>query len=84
MRRHPVYVSFERRWQLPVYFQLRWKEIIGTLEDTLSLTRLESITPKGMGFGSPVFINELTVARWLLCNAPGGIDLDRYFCVLEL
>src|SRR6266511_3375120 len=40
MRNHPVYASFERRWQLPVYFQLRWKEIIGAMEDTLSLSRL--------------------------------------------
>jgi hypothetical protein len=39
MRQHTVYTSFERRWQLPVYFQLRWKEIIGALEDTLTLTR---------------------------------------------
>lgn len=36
MRSHRLYKSFERRWQLPVYFQLRWKDIIGTLEDSLS------------------------------------------------
>lgn len=47
MRHHMVYASFERRWQLPVYFQLRWKEVIGTLEDTLTMTRLESNNPKG-------------------------------------
>ncbi len=35
MRSHPSYVAFERRWQLSVYFQLRWKEIVGRLEDTL-------------------------------------------------
>lgn len=38
MRSHPVYISFNRRWQLPIYFQLRWKEIIGRLEDNLSTT----------------------------------------------
>ncbi|WVW86287.1 hypothetical protein I302_108329 [Kwoniella bestiolae CBS 10118] len=36
MRTSPSYESFERRWQLPVYFQLRWKEIVGTLENSLA------------------------------------------------
>ena len=38
---HPTFVSFERRWQLPVYFQLRWKEIVTHLEDALSTRKLE-------------------------------------------
>ncbi|KIK67348.1 hypothetical protein GYMLUDRAFT_37448 [Collybiopsis luxurians FD-317 M1] len=37
MRAHPVYSMFEKRWQLPVYFQMRWKEIIGKVEDALAL-----------------------------------------------
>lgn len=36
MRRHTIYSTFQRRWQLPVYFQLRWKDIVGKLEDALS------------------------------------------------
>lgn len=40
MRSHPVYIAFGRRWQLPVYFQLRWKEIVGKLEDSLSNTTI--------------------------------------------
>jgi hypothetical protein len=36
MRAHPTYASFERRWQLPVYFQLRWKEIVGAFEESLA------------------------------------------------
>ncbi|KAK8853311.1 hypothetical protein IAR55_004015 [Kwoniella newhampshirensis] len=36
MRASPFYESFERRWQLPVYFQLRWKEIVGGLEAALT------------------------------------------------
>lgn len=36
MRSHPVYLTFQRRWQLPVYFQLRWKDIVGKLEEALS------------------------------------------------
>ena len=47
MRQHPTYLAFERRWQLPVYFQLRWKEIVGTLEEMLTTVRLEPIIPKG-------------------------------------
>jgi conserved oligomeric Golgi complex subunit 2 len=40
MREHPIYATFERRWQLPVYFQLRWKEIVGDLEISLSENQL--------------------------------------------
>ncbi|KAI9507427.1 COG complex component [Russula earlei] len=38
---HPIFLTFERRWQLPVYFQLRWKEIVTRLEDILSTSKLE-------------------------------------------
>jgi conserved oligomeric Golgi complex subunit 2 len=41
MRAHPVYSAFEQRWQLSVYFQMRWKEIIGKLEDVLAVTRID-------------------------------------------
>lgn len=37
MRGHPVYLLFQKRWQLPVYFQLRWKDIVTGLESALSL-----------------------------------------------
>ncbi|KAL6300485.1 COG complex component [Sparassis latifolia] len=46
MRGHPVYATFERRWQLPVYFQLRWKEIVTKLEESLATTRLERVNNK--------------------------------------
>ncbi|KZS98509.1 COG complex component [Sistotremastrum niveocremeum HHB9708] len=36
LRSHPISQTFEKRWQLPVYFQLRWKEIAVTLDDALS------------------------------------------------
>ena len=36
MRSHPISDSFRSRWQLPVYFQLRRKEIILKLEDALN------------------------------------------------
>ena len=41
MAAHPIFLAFERRWQLPVYFQLRWKDIVTRLEDSLSTNRLE-------------------------------------------
>ncbi|KAF9241626.1 oligomeric golgi complex component, COG2-domain-containing protein [Melanogaster broomeanus] len=40
MRSHPVFVAFNRRWQLPIYFQLRWKDIVGKLEDCLTAVTL--------------------------------------------
>lgn len=47
MVKHPVFTAIERRWQLPVYFQLRWKEIVGPLEEALSVTKLEPTAIKG-------------------------------------
>ena len=41
MAAHPTFLAFERRWQLPVYFQLRWKDIVTRLEDSLSTNKLE-------------------------------------------
>ncbi|KAI0301006.1 oligomeric golgi complex component, COG2-domain-containing protein [Multifurca ochricompacta] len=41
MAAHPTFLAFERRWQLPVYFQLRWKEIVTRLEEALSTSKLE-------------------------------------------
>ncbi|KAG6861087.1 hypothetical protein C0995_004024 [Termitomyces sp. Mi166 len=43
MRAHPTYIAFRQRWQLPVYFQMRWKEVVGSLEDSLSVVRIEPI-----------------------------------------
>lgn len=47
MRAHPIYIAFEKRWQLPVYFQLRWKEIVTKLEESLVVTKLERTSSKG-------------------------------------
>ncbi|KAF9012367.1 oligomeric golgi complex component, COG2-domain-containing protein [Cyathus striatus] len=47
MRSHAVYTTFTQRWQLPVYFQLRWKEIISQLEERLQSTRIEPTFPEG-------------------------------------
>lgn len=45
MRAHPSFGAFERRWQLPVYFQLRWKEIVSKVEECLQST---SLTPSAV------------------------------------
>jgi hypothetical protein len=47
MRAHPSFSAFERRWQLPVYFQLRWKEIVTTVEVALSVMKLETAVGTG-------------------------------------
>ena len=36
MRESESYAAFERRWQLPVYYQLRWKEIVSGFEASLT------------------------------------------------
>lgn len=36
LRNNPTFIAFIKRWQLPVYFQLRFKEIISHLENALS------------------------------------------------
>ncbi|XP_069035916.1 conserved oligomeric Golgi complex subunit 2 [Lepisosteus oculatus] len=36
LRAHPSYQSFHNKWNLPVYFQLRFKEIAGSLESAMS------------------------------------------------
>ncbi|KAH9485421.1 Conserved oligomeric Golgi complex subunit 2 [Psilocybe cubensis] len=53
MRQHPLYLAFERRWQLPVYFQLRWKEIVGALEDTFAAETVVQTTRKGGSYIMP-------------------------------
>ncbi|XP_030603882.1 conserved oligomeric Golgi complex subunit 2 [Archocentrus centrarchus] len=36
LRVHPSYTGFQNKWNLPVYFQLRYKEIAGRLENVIS------------------------------------------------
>ncbi|KAG9010340.1 hypothetical protein FRB93_004179 [Tulasnella sp. JGI-2019a] len=82
IRSHPTYSAFYRRWQLPVYFQLRWKEIVGKLEDLLSNSYSLRGEPVLDGFVSPqasaffsaiescwsshIFIPELSHRFWRL------------------
>ncbi|XP_024621360.1 conserved oligomeric Golgi complex subunit 2 isoform X1 [Neophocaena asiaeorientalis asiaeorientalis] len=36
LRAHPAYQSFNNKWNLPVYFQIRFREIAGSLEAALT------------------------------------------------
>ncbi|XP_006874232.1 PREDICTED: conserved oligomeric Golgi complex subunit 2, partial [Chrysochloris asiatica] len=36
LRAHPAYHSFNNKWNLPIYFQIRFREIAGTLEAALT------------------------------------------------
>lgn len=60
LRDSSAYATFERRWQLPVYFQLRWKEIVSTFESALSQpASVTSPTTK-----STVFALSQSAATW--------------------
>lgn len=48
LRAHPSYQNFHNKWNLPVYFQLRFKEIAGSLESAIA-DGLEA-TPAGSNF----------------------------------
>ncbi|RUS25433.1 hypothetical protein BC938DRAFT_472183, partial [Jimgerdemannia flammicorona] len=50
MRAHPSYVEFMKRWQLPVYFQLRFKEISTRVEDACVAS--VEFPPVGAGTGA--------------------------------
>ena len=49
MRSHPASEELRRPWQLPVYFQLRWKEIVGRLEQKLAAASSSTTAAKGAG-----------------------------------
>ncbi|XP_047557318.1 conserved oligomeric Golgi complex subunit 2 isoform X9 [Lutra lutra] len=48
LRAHPAYHSFNNKWNLPVYFQIRFREIAGSLE--AALTGVLADAPAGSPF----------------------------------
>lgn len=48
LRAHPAYHSFNNKWNLPVYFQIRFREIAGALE--AALTDVLENAPAGSPF----------------------------------
>ena len=85
-RAHESYSIFEKRWQLPVYFQLRWKEIVGKLEESLTKIKLEVSYSKGTPFVLGHHDDRLDfVGRVAAFRYTAGFGcLDRDFCMLEL
>ncbi|KNZ72797.1 Conserved oligomeric Golgi complex subunit 2 [Termitomyces sp. J132] len=69
MRAHPIYIAFEQRWQLPVYFQMRWKEIVGSLEESLSVARIEPMTSQGCLIDTMAFATSQANAVWVAITA---------------
>ncbi|KIJ49540.1 hypothetical protein M422DRAFT_246619 [Sphaerobolus stellatus SS14] len=67
MRSHPTYIAFQRRWQLPVYFQLRWKDIVGKLEDELkpiTETQLSKDTQSSFATPQALAVYEAVHSCW--------------------
>ncbi|XP_064132701.1 conserved oligomeric Golgi complex subunit 2 isoform X2 [Loxodonta africana] len=48
LRSHPAYHSFNNKWNLPVYFQIRFREIAGSLE--AALTDILEDAPAGSSY----------------------------------
>ena len=64
MRSTEAYITFERRWQLPVYFQLRWKEIVKELEDGLVIGQAGIASERGRdGYALPQTAATLTAFK---------------------
>ena len=65
-----MYETFERRWQLPVYFQLQWKDIVTKVEDALESRSLSTSVSKGNSEGSNEveFMMAQSLAVWKAIN----------------
>ncbi|KAG9316657.1 oligomeric golgi complex component, COG2-domain-containing protein [Chiua virens] len=66
MRSHPVFASFNKRWQLPIYFQLRWKELVSKLEDTLGTATTSLVFTKP---GHSMFLTRQSESVWTAINS---------------
>lgn len=77
IRSSTAMAEFRRQWQLPVYFQLRWKEIVSKLERSLadqSSTSTEWSIPQTAGvyaalescLSPTIFIDDLADRFWKL------------------
>ncbi|KAH8119152.1 COG complex component [Phellopilus nigrolimitatus] len=69
LRRHPSFEAFERRWQLPVYFQLRWKDIVGRVEEALESKSLKASSKSNSnnakaGDSAATFVLSQSAATW--------------------
>ncbi|KAL5523737.1 hypothetical protein ACEPAG_7910 [Sanghuangporus baumii] len=67
-REHPALEAFERRWQLPVYFQLRWKDIVSRVEEALDSKTLSPTSSNTKSVDQPQFILVQSMAIWNALN----------------
>ncbi|KAL5485251.1 hypothetical protein ACEPAI_7893 [Sanghuangporus weigelae] len=67
-REHPALEAFERRWQLPVYFQLRWKDIVSRLEEALESKTLSPTSSNTKSVDQPQFVLVQSMAIWNALN----------------
>ncbi|KMQ97057.1 conserved oligomeric golgi complex subunit 2, partial [Lasius niger] len=56
LRDHPQYKGFLKKWNLPVYFQIRFQEIAGHVETTLA----EPVSPDSIKKVTKEIVNELS------------------------
>ncbi|KAL6064293.1 Conserved oligomeric Golgi complex subunit 2 [Balamuthia mandrillaris] len=60
-RKHPAFLRFNKKWNLPIYFQLRFQEIASAFEDSLSASALKI---DGDAANSGEFVMSCTTSLW--------------------
>ncbi|SPO35783.1 uncharacterized protein PSFLO_01254 [Pseudozyma flocculosa] len=76
--RHPLWSTFRKRWQLPVYFQMRFREIVSRLEDGLTDGSRGAAGSDGEDASSPPLM-QATVSTLAALRAPwsDGVHLHE-------
>lgn len=69
MRAHSATDELRRQWQLPVYFQLRWKEIVGRLEQKLAMASTAQTPVQGQRQVTGASVEEQE-QDWVLPQSP--------------
>lgn len=77
LRAHPSFVSFRKRWSLPVYFQLRFQEIAGGFETALAVP-LHGAASAAVPPAAAVGDGAEQHAAWRLGQAKSACTLIRY------
>lgn len=90
LRSHPTYTNFAKRFQLPIYFQLRFKEIVTNVERTLDggsgggevflLSESESIRKALVRcWSEDVYLQELAGRFWRLTLQVSRFSVTPFF-----
>jgi len=62
LRDHPQYKDFLKKWNLPVYFQIRFQEVAGSVETVL----VESVSPDSIK-GNLVSLTQKDFSLYATC-----------------